>query len=144
MAETIKERLTQYARKIHAMGQTNFERMCGISVGTISAIGKGISTATLEKILKACPDLNVNWLITGIGDMQVVPLLKSSHSESFSGEVGQVSEEGEKRENRGGLAVKADDIEYLRNLCRQQQDTIMQQQATISTLNNTLNYILKK
>lgn len=87
MAETIKERLTQYARKIHAMGQTNFERMCGISVGTISAIGKGISTATLEKILKACPDLNVNWLITGIGDMQVVPLLKNSHSESFPSEV---------------------------------------------------------
>lgn len=66
-----KERLTQFAREKYDAGQNKFEAMCGIPRGTINGITKGISTATLEPIAEACPELNLRWLLTGKGNMCV-------------------------------------------------------------------------
>ena len=65
-----KERLEKYAKMTHGMGQTRFEDYCGIAHGTISAIkSNGPSASVITRIAVKCPDLNLNWLFTGDGQM---------------------------------------------------------------------------
>lgn len=63
----IKERFVEYL-KYKGIGQTAFEESAGLSRGAI-AKKSGFSADSLEKIILACPDLNINWLLTGIGEM---------------------------------------------------------------------------
>ena len=65
-----KKRLVDFARTRYDMGQTRFEEMCGIHPGTISAIkSNGPTAAVVTKISSTCPELNLNWLFTGKGEM---------------------------------------------------------------------------
>lgn len=67
----LKSRLIKFARERYDYGQNKFEEFCGISRGTINKIpdGGGISTATLTKIILACPEMNIRWLLLGEGSM---------------------------------------------------------------------------
>lgn len=69
---TVKERLIEYISYLK-IGQGKFEKLCDLSNGFVSNIKDGFSTPNLFKITTTCPDLNLNWLITGKGEM-----LKSS------------------------------------------------------------------
>ena len=69
----IKDRLIRFARERYNLGQNKFEDYVGIARGTINKITKGVSTATIEKIAEKCPELNVNWLILGVGEMVNTP-----------------------------------------------------------------------
>ena len=52
------------------MGQTRFEDYCGLGHGTISAIkSSGPSASVITRISSACPELNLNWLFSGVGQM---------------------------------------------------------------------------
>ena len=64
---TTKERFVEYL-KFKGMGQTAFEESAGLSRGAI-AKKTGFNADSIEKIAIACPDLNINWLVTGIGKM---------------------------------------------------------------------------
>lgn len=64
----MKDRLLKYL-KYRKMGQNAFEEMCGLATGTISKINHGIRSDKVELIVRACPDLDVRWLITGEGEM---------------------------------------------------------------------------
>jgi repressor LexA len=74
---TTKERFIEYL-KIKGIGQTSFEESSGLSRGAISQ-KSGFSANSIEKIAIACPDLNLDWLITGSGEM-----LKSATPTSVS------------------------------------------------------------
>lgn len=68
MPNTIKERLAEYLR--HKMlSVREFERQCGLSNGLASRISTSTNPNTLRKISSSC-DLNVEWLLTGEGEMQ--------------------------------------------------------------------------
>ena len=69
MNNGFKERLMEYARKQHNVGMTNFEKITGITSGSISKIKDGLSSTNLAKIAEKCPDLNIRWLLTGSGAM---------------------------------------------------------------------------
>lgn len=59
-------------------GQNKFEAYVGVSAGYISNMNKnsgGISSDVMLKLKDKFPDLNLDWLITGNGEM-----LKSSHT----------------------------------------------------------------
>lgn len=64
----IKGRFTEFLSYL-GIGQGKFEKMTGIGNGTINNIKNGISTPKLEKIIEAYPNLNIEWLITGEGNM---------------------------------------------------------------------------
>lgn len=65
-----KKRLVEFARKQYDMGQTRFEEKCGIHPGTISAIkSNGPTASVVTKISVSCPELNLNWLFSGEGNM---------------------------------------------------------------------------
>lgn len=77
----IKERFIKYL-KTKSVGQTAFEESSGLSRGTISQ-KSGLSANSIEKIAFACPDLNLDWLITGNGSMlkHDTPIQSSAISE---------------------------------------------------------------
>lgn len=64
---TTKKRFIEYLR-IKGIGQTSFEESSGLSRGSISQ-KSGFSANSIEKIAIACPDLSLDWLITGKGSM---------------------------------------------------------------------------
>ena len=68
--EKLKGRLIEFARTRYNMGQNKFEDMCGINKGTISSIKtQGPTASILTKIFDKCPELNMNWLFSGEGNM---------------------------------------------------------------------------
>lgn len=70
--ENLKQRLVDFARDRYNMGQTRFEDYCGIHHGTISAIkSSGPTASIITKIAVACPELNLNWLFRGDGQMVI-------------------------------------------------------------------------
>ena len=46
-----------------------FERQCGIKAGTASRMTEKSYGTTFHKIAKAFPQLNIEWLKTGVGEM---------------------------------------------------------------------------
>lgn len=64
---TTKERFIEYL-KVKGIGQTAFEESAGLSRGSISQ-KSGFSANSIEKIAVVCPELNIDWLITGKGSM---------------------------------------------------------------------------
>lgn len=68
--EELKQRLIDFARLRYDMGQTRFEDHCNLAHGTISAIkSAGPSASVITRIFSACPELNLNWLFSGVGPM---------------------------------------------------------------------------
>lgn len=63
----IKERLQEYLRHKH-LSTRRFEQICGIGQSVLSKISDSISEDTLGKIEKYS-DLDLNWLMTGEGNM---------------------------------------------------------------------------
>ena len=64
--EDFKNRLLQFIESSYGMSQRAFEELCGIAQGTIASIKvKGPSVDVLMKISNTCPELNMNWLISG-------------------------------------------------------------------------------
>ncbi|MFA5620838.1 MAG: hypothetical protein WDA08_11090 [Weeksellaceae bacterium] len=75
---TITERLQKYM-DYKGLNPNRITNEAGLSVGSIGrSINKnsGLSSSTIEKILKAYPDLNPEWLILEEGDMIKIKNLK--------------------------------------------------------------------
>ena len=68
MEENFKERLLQFLKYLK-IGQGKFESNCRIGNGTVNNIRDGISSPNLEKISNRYPELSMDWLITGKGEM---------------------------------------------------------------------------
>ncbi len=73
----IKERIIFYA-KFRKLPISKFEQQSGMSNGYVKNFKGNLSAVKLEGILKAFPDLNKDWLLTGEGEMLNVPL-QSGH-----------------------------------------------------------------
>lgn len=77
----IKDRLKEI-RDYAKMGQTNFEKHTGISSGYFNKVKGSIGSDTILKIADKYPEINLDWLITGKGEMlkSTVPALIPSAS----------------------------------------------------------------
>ena len=65
---TTKERLKEFVSK-QGLGQNAFEKKVGIAVGYLSSKSVSVTSDTIEKVIENFPNLNLDWLITGEGDM---------------------------------------------------------------------------
>lgn len=63
-----KKRLLEFLQYL-GIGQTKFEEKTGLGRASVSKIKDGMSAPNLAKILKAYPELNIEWLLTGEGNM---------------------------------------------------------------------------
>lgn len=86
-----KERLELFAKTQYNMGQTRFEDYCGLAHGTISAIkANGPSASVITRVSVKCPELNLNWLFRGSGEM----ILSENKADSPAIEVSVVKTAG--------------------------------------------------
>lgn len=67
---SIKERIQKYI-EYKGLENARFEKQAGLGNGYVDKIRDGIRSTTLEKIRKGFPDLNIDWLRFGEGDMLV-------------------------------------------------------------------------
>lgn len=66
--ENIKDRFKIFLKYL-GIGQGKFESITEIGNGTINNIKDGISSPKLAKIVETYPNLNIDWLLTGKGNM---------------------------------------------------------------------------
>lgn len=86
MENTVKERVEIFL-KAKKISKTNFGKAIGASNAFVSSMRKSIGPDKLQSIASAYPDLNIEWLLTGEGQM-----LKPQSANSVS--VGSVSGNG--------------------------------------------------
>ena len=68
---TQKQRLLLYAASKGAMSQNAVEREMGLSQGTLSHHKENVPKKTMLTFKKAFPSINLTWLETGDGDIEV-------------------------------------------------------------------------
>ncbi|MDR2683905.1 MAG: hypothetical protein LBB53_00810 [Prevotellaceae bacterium] len=68
MENNIKTRFILFLKYL-GIGQTQFEKKCDISRGTINNIKDGVSSPNLKKVIETYPELSLEWLVTGKGEM---------------------------------------------------------------------------
>ena len=66
--ESLKDRLRLFL-EYRQTSQSAFERTLGLSHGYVTNIRKGISPQVRSLIVRHYPELNVDWLTTGRGEM---------------------------------------------------------------------------
>ena len=68
MENTVKQRIMIFL-EFKDMKPATFERICGLSNGTLRQMKNEPRLSNVEKILEAFPELNKTWLLTGEGEM---------------------------------------------------------------------------
>lgn len=68
MNNTVQNRVKAFVKK-KGITNTEFCKAIGVSSNFINAIRKSISDKTLDSIIAVYPELNITWLLTGIGSM---------------------------------------------------------------------------
>ena len=63
-----KERLYAFLKE-KKLKPSAFERKCGLSNGFCSKVNENITDGSIMLIQKGFPELNINWLRSGFGDM---------------------------------------------------------------------------
>lgn len=82
MDSLLKGRVLQYI-DFKQIEKSRFEKESGLSNGFVDKIGDSIRSASLDKIRNGFPDLNIDWLLTGEGDM-----LKDNETKATNHKVG--------------------------------------------------------
>lgn len=67
---TVKERLTNYLA-YKRISKSEFGRIIGVSASFISSMRKSLQPDKVTSIAQSFPDLNIQWLLTGEGNMLV-------------------------------------------------------------------------
>ena len=92
----MKERIIRF---INYKGITTqaFELKTGLSNGAVSKMGDGTRRRTLEKISNCYPELNINWLLTGEGEMLTTPYAMTISNQGSGNAIGN--------NNRGNIGM---------------------------------------
>ena len=80
---TTKERLIKFLDHLN-ISQGKFEKNVGLSNGYVNNVGESIRRLQLNKISNVYPELNIAWLLTGVGEMlttqTIEPVVNKSNS----------------------------------------------------------------
>lgn len=82
MKSAVKERLIAFINYL-GMSKNAFENACGLSTRYVSNISASVSPGKLKQISLKYPELNVEWLLTGQGDM----LRETQSTPTISGDI---------------------------------------------------------
>lgn len=66
---SLQSRLTEYLSD-KSLTFRDFERLCGLSNGTAARLRETTRKSTFDRIAISC-DLNIEWLLTGEGEMTI-------------------------------------------------------------------------
>lgn len=108
MENTIKERLILFCKKIN-ISRSALARSIGVSATYVGSIRKSIAPDKLQRIAEVYPDLNIDWLITGQGEMLREVKQNDNVQPALSGDMLAYL-----REKDNELRAKDDEIRELR------------------------------
>ena len=75
---SVKERLKIYLKSVD-LNISGFEKSINVTNGYVNSISKSIGIDKIEAILEKYPNLNIEWLLTGTGEMlKTIPELKDN------------------------------------------------------------------
>lgn len=89
-----KERLLAFIAHL-GIKNAEFERLCGLSNGFVQNTNDRIRRSSLNQISNAFPQLNVDWIISGKGEMLLPEDLNPSNLSSLVRIVSKLVEQGE-------------------------------------------------
>ena len=83
---SVKERLTEFVESL-GISKSEFGRQIGVSNAFISSIRKSIQQDKIQSIASKYPNLNIEWLLTGEGEMLKTndSVVRDNHSEYETG-----------------------------------------------------------
>lgn len=128
MEETVKHRLLLFIRE-KGLSQKRFEETAHLSNGYVNNLKASPSSAIIQKILYAFPDLSQSWLLTGEGPM----LALTTDDSSLTGSVVNGPHSSQAVGN-GARAVNGEGVRECLEIIKQQQDTIRRQAEAITKL----------
>jgi phage repressor protein C with HTH and peptisase S24 domain len=81
----IKERLMKFINSLH-ISNAEFERKCGLGTGVVNKFSNKTRSATYDRITAIYPQLNIEWLRTGSGNMllEFLPKTENRHKTYFT------------------------------------------------------------
>lgn len=68
MENTINQRIKEFC-KFKKISISAFEKQCNLSNGYVNGISRGIGSEKIKTISLSFPELNTEWLLTGMGEM---------------------------------------------------------------------------
>lgn len=71
----LKDRLLKFVESTEVKSVTEFERTCGLSIGTIAKCKESVTSETLAKIARRYPKIDLYWLL-GLVDDQTTGLFE--------------------------------------------------------------------
>ena len=89
-----KERLLAFIAHL-GIKNAEFERLCGLSNGFVQNTNDRIRRSSLNQISNAFPQLNVDWIISGMGEMLLPEEQNPSNISSLVRIVSKLVEQGE-------------------------------------------------
>lgn len=138
----MKDRISQVFKHLN-LSQAEFERLSGLGNGALTGLiksDKNVYSNTLTKVSNAFPDLNMNWLLTGSGDMMLSgELVRDSKTPTKSTNNLQLHE---KKENNMDEMLKMlkeqndylkSQVEFLQEQIRSKDDQIIKILAELKT-----------
>lgn len=82
MESQVKERLKEFINSQN-ISIYKFERLCGLSVGYVANMRSSISPNKTSRIAEQFPLLNIEWLLTGRGEMLKHEISSTQPNEAF-------------------------------------------------------------
>ena len=127
MKETVKQRILLFIKE-KRLSQKRFEEAACLSNGYINNLKASPSSAILQKIFYAFPELSQSWLLTGEG-----PMLAPTHDVSPSSSIVN-GPHGSQAVGDGARAVNNDGVRECLEIVRQQQESISKLVETVNRL----------
>lgn len=136
--QTIQDRLARFLTEENISTQ-KFERLCNLGVGAASKLSQKSYATTYARIAKAFPQLNIDWLKTGEGDMyNPAPSMDINFDFKMSGQsqmaVGNITNINDAKTQ---IAVLQERIKAL-------ESQIVEKDARIAELTKMNNYLMEK
>lgn len=128
MEETVKHRLLLFIRE-KGLSQKRFEETAHLSNGYVNNLKASPSSAIIQKILYAFPDLSQSWLLTGEGPM----LAPTTDDSSLAGSVVNGPHSSQAVGN-GARAVNGEGVRECLEIMRKQQESISKLAETVDRL----------
>jgi len=126
----MKKRLILFLKYL-GIGQLAFEENVGLSRGYVNKVGDNITLKSLDKIEAAYPELNINWLKTGSGEMLKQSSGRDSINISNTG-AGNVA-------NTGRMGNVNTNDERIKDLERE----LLEARAEIKSLKSTIEMLIQ-
>ena len=127
---TVKDRVREFV-KFKGITMSQFERMCGLSVGYVNAMRVSFGKDYLNNVLKQFPELNREWLLYGEGEM-----LKSGNFSQNQEKVTQNNENGDNIQGQN-VTVQSNtqsNVDEFLAIIKQQANQITKSQEQIDRL----------